>query len=66
MASGAGHDAMVLAKKVPAAMLFLRSPGGISHHPDESVLLEDVQAALDAGLYFLKHLEPATLLSRKA
>ncbi len=65
MASGAGHDAMVLAKKVPAAMLFLRSPGGLSHHPDEAVLLEDVQAALDAALYFLKHLDPATLLSRK-
>ena len=65
MTSGAGHDAMVLAKKVPAAMLFLRSPGGLSHHPDESVLIEDVQAALDAGLYFLKHLDPATLLSRK-
>jgi allantoate deiminase len=67
--SGAGHDAMVLARKLPAAMLFLRSPGGVSHHPDEAVLLEDVQAALDAGLYFLKHLkaghlEPATLTSR--
>ena len=46
-------------------MLFLRSPGGISHHPDESVLVEDVQAALEAGLYFLKHLDPATLLSGK-
>jgi allantoate deiminase len=60
MTSGAGHDAMVLAKKVPATMLFLRSPGGISHHPDESVLLEDVQCALNAGLYFLKHLDPLT------
>jgi allantoate deiminase len=66
MVSGAGHDAMVLAKRLPAAMLFLRSPGGVSHHPDESVLLEDVQAALDAGLYFLKHLKPATLTRRKA
>jgi allantoate deiminase len=65
MVSGAGHDAMILAKKLPAAMLFLRSPGGVSHHPGESVLLEDVRAALDAGLYFLKHLEPATLISRK-
>ncbi len=65
MVSGAGHDAMILAKKLPAAMLFLRSPAGVSHHPDESVLLEDVQAALDAGLYFLKHLEPATLISGK-
>jgi hypothetical protein len=42
----------------------------VSHHPNESVLLEDVQAALDAGLYFLKHLQlehlqPATLTSHK-
>ncbi|AXC11778.1 N-carbamoyl-L-amino acid hydrolase [Acidisarcina polymorpha] len=58
MNSGAGHDAMVLARKLPSAMLFLRSPAGISHHPDETVLVEDVQAALDAGLYFLKHLNP--------
>ncbi len=64
MASGAGHDAMVLAKRVPTAMLFLRSTGGISHHPDESVLLEDVQAALSAGLYFLKHLDPAAIVPR--
>lgn len=59
MVSGAGHDAMVMAAKVPAAMLFLRSPRGVSHHPDESVLVEDVQAALDAGLYFLDHLHRA-------
>ena len=32
-----------------AAMLFLRSPGGISHHPDETVLEEDVVAALAVG-----------------
>jgi allantoate deiminase len=46
MGSGAGHDAMILATRMPAAMLFLRSPGGISHHPDENVLEEDVAAAL--------------------
>ncbi len=40
---------MMLATKVPAAMLFLRSPGGISHHPDETVLAEDVAAALAVG-----------------
>ena len=38
MTSGAGHDAMILAAAHAAAMLFLRSPGGISHHPDETVL----------------------------
>ena len=57
MASGAGHDAMTLAQKVPVAMLFLRSPGGISHHPDERVLSEDVAAALQTGLHFLEQLE---------
>jgi allantoate deiminase len=35
MPSGAGHDAMVLAKRVAAAMLFVPSRGGISHSPDE-------------------------------
>ena len=54
--SGAGHDAMILAEKTPVAMLFLRSPGGISHHPDESVLAKDVDAALLTGLRFLEAL----------
>jgi allantoate deiminase len=54
MASGAGHDAMILADCMPAAMLFLRSPGGISHHPDEAVLAEDVDNALAVGENFLK------------
>jgi allantoate deiminase len=57
MPSGAGHDAMILAPKIPAAMLFLRSPGGISHHPDENVLVEDVAAALNAGMRFLEQWE---------
>src|SRR4029450_13791836 len=49
LSSGAGHDAMILADHVPAAMLFLRSPGGVSHHPDESVIEADVIAALAGG-----------------
>jgi allantoate deiminase len=53
LASGAGHDAMILAERMPAAMLMIRSPGGISHHPDESVSDEDVAAALAAGVAFL-------------
>jgi allantoate deiminase len=59
MHSGAGHDAMVMAERMPAAMLFLRSPGGISHHPDEAVLESDVAAALATGLNFLDQLERA-------
>ncbi len=56
MPSGAGHDAMVMAARVPTAMLFLRSPGGISHHPDETVREEDVTAALDVCERFLQRL----------
>lgn len=56
MASGAGHDAMILAEKVPAAMIFLRSPGGISHDPAESVEVEDVAKALECGLRLLDQL----------
>jgi len=59
MHSGAGHDAMVMAERMPAAMLFLRSPGGISHHPDEAVLEADVEAALATGLRFVHQLERA-------
>jgi allantoate deiminase len=54
MMSGAGHDAMILAPIVPSAMLFLRSPGGISHNSNETVLLEDVEAALETGLRFIR------------
>ena len=57
MPSGAGHDAMILAAKMPAAMLFLRCEGGISHHPSENVNEADVAAALDAGVAFLSELE---------
>jgi allantoate deiminase len=56
--SGAGHDAMILAAAVPTTMLFLRSPGGLSHHPDEDVRLEDVEAALATVLNLLLHLHP--------
>src|ERR1039457_3872990 len=56
MISGAGHDAMVMAARVPTAMLFLRSPGGISHHHAESVLEEDVEASLRVVREFLLRL----------
>ena len=49
LASGAGHDAGVLAAAgVPTAMLFLRSlNGGISHSPDELTAPEDVELAVE-------------------
>jgi allantoate deiminase len=54
MSSGAGHDAMIVAERMPAGMLFLRCAEGISHHPAESVREDDVAAALSAGRMFLE------------
>ena len=54
LVSGAGHDAMIVGRRVPAAMLFVRSPGGVSHHPEEAVLGEDVEAALATGMELLR------------
>ena len=59
MSSGAGHDAMVIASKMPAGMLFLRCEGGLSHHPAENVREDDVASALVAGLKFLDEVELA-------
>ncbi len=58
--SGAGHDAMILAPRLPSAMLFVRTPGGISHHPSETVLPDDIEAALSTTLAFLEAVRPAS------
>ncbi|MSS00028.1 allantoate amidohydrolase [Arthrobacter sp. BL-252-APC-1A] len=46
LATGAGHDAGILAGHVPAGMVFVRNPSGISHSPKEYV--EDVDADYSA------------------
>ncbi|WVZ79052.1 hypothetical protein U9M48_026679 [Paspalum notatum var. saurae] len=51
--SGAGHDAMAMAKLTKIGMLFVRCRGGISHSPEESVLEDDVWAAGLALLNFI-------------
>ena len=56
MVSGAGHDAMIIAAKVPAAMLFLRTPGGVSHDPAETVAVGDIAKAVEAGCHLLEQL----------
>jgi allantoate deiminase len=53
LTSGAGHDAAVMAALTPAAMLFVRCAGGISHNPAESVSHPDVGAAIDVVMRFL-------------
>jgi len=65
MVSGAGHDAMILAEKVPAAMIFLRTPGGISHDPAESVRTEDVAKAIECGLHLLQQLASSSEFQKR-
>jgi allantoate deiminase len=57
---------MILAEKVPVAMIFLRTPGGISHDPAESVAVEDIQKAIECGLHLLEQLAlaPASSLPK--
>jgi allantoate deiminase len=52
--SGAGHDAVMISRIAPIAMLFVRCAGGVSHHPAESVTAEDVAAAIEASARFLE------------
>ena len=42
MPSGAGHDAQILARGLPAGMLFIPSIGGISHDIAEDTAEEDI------------------------
>ena len=44
----AGHDAGILAPRVPAGMVFVRNATGISHSPDEHVELDDAAVAAEA------------------
>ncbi len=56
LASGAGHDAMILARLCPTAMLFIACAGGISHNPAEQVAVGDVEIALRVMLRFIEAL----------
>jgi N-carbamoyl-L-amino-acid hydrolase len=42
MPSGAVHDAQIVARKIPAAMMFVPSINGISHHWEENTSDEDI------------------------
>jgi beta-ureidopropionase / N-carbamoyl-L-amino-acid hydrolase len=48
LATGAGHDAGVLAARVPTAMLFVRNPTGVSHSPAEHAEMADCEAGVAA------------------
>jgi hydantoinase/carbamoylase family amidase len=48
MTSGALHDATETARRVPTALLFAQSIGGVSHNPDEDTRPHDVRVAVRA------------------
>jgi OHCU decarboxylase len=55
LASGAGHDAMAMAKLTDVAMLFIRcGNGGISHNPLETMSADDADVAAGIVLDFLR------------
>jgi N-carbamoyl-L-amino-acid hydrolase len=56
LATGAGHDAGVLAGSVPTAMLFVRNPTGVSHSPEEFAELDDCVAGVEALVTVLREL----------
>ncbi|MFZ3320725.1 MAG: allantoate amidohydrolase [Usitatibacter sp.] len=57
--SGAGHDAIEIARIAPTAMLFVRcGNGGISHNPLESLSAEDAEVATSVLLHFLENFHP--------
>jgi allantoate deiminase len=56
--SGAGHDAQVMARLCPSAMLFVRCRGGISHNPAEFATVPDMGIAIAALIGFIERFKP--------
>ncbi|MFV0636762.1 M20 family metallo-hydrolase [Mitsuokella sp. WILCCON 0060] len=54
LASGAGHDALPIARRVPAAMLFVPSRDGRSHCPEEYSEPEDFARAVRVVIHMLE------------
>jgi beta-ureidopropionase / N-carbamoyl-L-amino-acid hydrolase len=52
----AGHDAGILAPRIPAGMVFVRNPTGVSHAPEEEVDMEDAAVAANVLLATLERL----------
>ena len=50
MTSGAGHDAQMLARICPSAMIFTPSIGGISHNPAEATSPVHIEAGANVLL----------------
>ena len=53
MTSGAGHDAQMLARVCPTAMVFVPSSKGLSHNPDEYTSQEEIERGANVLLHML-------------
>jgi allantoate deiminase len=56
--SGAGHDGMAIATLTDIGMIFVRCRGGVSHHPDEHVTLDDATTGARVLLDVIEHFVP--------
>jgi allantoate deiminase len=61
--SGAGHDGQMMARLCPAAMLFVRCRGGISHNPREFASERDMGLAIATLIGFIERFDPDRLRS---
>ena len=56
--SGAGHDAQMMARLCPSAMMFVRCRGGISHNPAEYASPSDMGLSAAALIRFIERFRP--------
>jgi allantoate deiminase len=56
--SGAGHDAQIMARLCPSAMLFVRCRGGVSHNPAEFASVPDMGIAIAALIRLIERFKP--------
>ncbi len=61
LSSGAGHDAMMMAKLCPSGMIFLRCKDGISHNPAELITVEDADIGVRLLLETVRRLDKRLL-----
>lgn len=59
LASGAGHDGVMMQQIGPIGMIFVRCLKGLSHHPDEYCAPEDIAAGIDVLVEFLNSFHEA-------
>ena len=55
--SGAGHDAGILSRAIPAAMIFVPSRDGLSHCPEEWTSMEDIAIGAQALAESIKDID---------